>query len=87
VGLYAASAAFASNTSSLLATCGGHDFRRTCLSIDSLSMKSHNSVWRYTGLKGCAVSALKVISADTMLPPAVASIHSLLMELGDGEGE
>jgi hypothetical protein len=30
---------------------------------------------------------LKVISADTMLPAAVASIHSLLVQLGDGEGE
>jgi hypothetical protein len=30
---------------------------------------------------------LKVISVDTMLPVAMCSIHSTLVQLGDGEGE
>jgi hypothetical protein len=55
--------------------------RQQCAHLDRARLTPVRQFFPFGGVR------LKVISADTMLPAAVASIHSLLVQLGDGEGE
>jgi hypothetical protein len=57
------------------------ELRRQCAHLDRAKLTPVRKFVPFGGVR------LKVISADTMLPVAAASIHSLLVELGDGEGE
>jgi hypothetical protein len=57
------------------------EIRRQCAHLNRALLRPERNLYPFGGM------TLKVISTEKMLPVAVVNIHSLLVQLDDGEAE